>query len=95
LQKDDWLYPLAAIFGSSVGTALLLAIIVEVTGRVVLLIPAAIKKIKEEAKEEEREDQRKRRAEAYRRFGVEVDGVRMLPDTPEVEEFLSGTSEKS
>jgi hypothetical protein len=42
-----------------------------------------------------REDQRKREEEAYRRFGVEVDGVRMLPDTPEVEEFLSGTSEKS
>jgi hypothetical protein len=47
------------------------------------------------ARDKEREDQRKRRAEAYRRFGVEVDGVRMLPDTPEVEEFLSGTSEKS
>jgi hypothetical protein len=90
LQKDDWLYPLAAIFGSSVGTALLLAIIVEVTGRVVLLIPAAIKKIKEE----EREDQRKRMAEALRRFGVEKDGVTTLTITPEILKFLSGTSEK-
>ena len=26
-----------------------------------------------------------RRAEALERFGVEVDGVRMLPDTPEVQ----------
>ena len=95
MQKDDWLYPLAAIFGSSVGTALLLAIIVEVTGRVVLLIPAAIKKIKEEAKEEEREDQRKRMAEALRRFGVEKDGVTTLTITPEILKFLSGTSEKS
>jgi uncharacterized protein (DUF58 family) len=111
LQKDDWLYPLAAIFGVSLGAALLVAIMVEVTGKMVLLIPAAVKKIRNEGveegieigREEGREigreetlgDQRKRRAEAYRRFGVEVDGVRMLPDTPEVEEFLSGTSEKS
>lgn len=34
------------------------------------------------------EGQRARRREAYDRFGVEVDGVRMLPDTPEVREFL-------
>ena len=34
------------------------------------------------------ERQRARRREAYSRFGVEVDGVRMLPDTPEVREFL-------
>ena len=32
--------------------------------------------------------QRARRREAMSRFGVEVDGVRMLPDTPEVREFL-------
>ena len=47
------------------------------------------------AREQVREDKLKRSAEAYRRFGVEVDGVHMLPDTPEVEDFLSGTSEKS
>ena len=34
------------------------------------------------------EQQRARRREAMTRFGVEVDGVRMLPDTPEVREFL-------
>lgn len=34
------------------------------------------------------ERQRARRREAMSRFGVEVDGVRMLPDTPEVREFL-------
>ena len=28
---------------------------------------------------------RARRAEALERFGVEVDGVKMLPDTPEVQ----------
>lgn len=43
-----------------------------------------------ERKAEERgeERQRARRREAMSRFGVEVDGVRMLPDTPEVREFL-------
>lgn len=34
------------------------------------------------------ERQRARRREAMSRFGVEVDGVRVLPDTPEVREFL-------
>ena len=34
------------------------------------------------------ERQRARRREAMSRFGVEVDGVRMLPDTREVREFL-------
>ena len=43
-----------------------------------------------ERKAEERgeERQRSRRREAMSRFGVEVNGVRMLPDTPEVREFL-------
>ena len=40
------------------------------------------------AREEGREEYRKRWDEAYARFGVEVDGVLMLPLTPEVERFL-------
>ncbi len=40
-----------------------------------------------------REEQRKRLREAYDRFGVEVNGVRALPDTPEVKEFLEGRDE--
>ena len=36
------------------------------------------------------EKQRTRRREAMLRFGVEVNGVRMLPDTPEVQRFLDG-----
>lgn len=40
------------------------------------------------AEERGREQQRARRREAMSRFGIEVDGVRMLPDTPEVREFL-------
>lgn len=36
------------------------------------------------------EEARSRRKEALSRFGVEVNGVRMLPDTPEVQRFLDG-----
>ena len=90
MQRDDWVFTLAAVYGASVGTALLVAIIAEVTGKVVLLIPAAVKKIMENG----REDQRKREEEAYRRFGVEKDGIITIKITPEVREFLSGTSEK-
>ena len=52
----------------------------------VLLIPQRIKELKNRG----RREQRKREAQAYQRFGVEVNGVRMLPDTPEVQRFLSG-----
>ena len=36
---------------------------------------------------------RSRRKEALARFGVEVNGVRMLPDTPEVQRFLDGETD--
>ena len=101
----DYIHILAAIFGASASIALLFAIAAEVTGRMVLLIPQAVKKIMEkgraegriegraegraEGRIEGRAEQRNRRAEAYRRFGVEVDGVKMLPMTPEVEDFLN------
>ena len=64
----------------------------------VLLIPTRVKKLKEEGREEglelgkaaERQAQLIRRKEALERFGIELNGVRMLPDTPEVDEFLTG-----
>ena len=31
--------------------------------------------------------------QALERFGVEVNGVRMLPDTPEVQKFLDGEAD--
>ena len=40
--------------------------------------------------EQERERRRKREEEARAKFGFEVDGVLMLPQTPEVERFLAG-----
>ena len=46
-----------------------------------------------EGRAKEQEAQRIRREEAYRRFGVEVDGIRSLPDTQEVRDFLAGKGE--
>ena len=48
----------------------------------------------EEGRKTEREERAKREREAYQRFGVVVDGVRMLPDTDEVRRFLAGESEE-
>ena len=45
---NETLYLLASIFGVSAGVALLVAILTEVTVRMALLIPDAIKKIKKE-----------------------------------------------
>ncbi len=89
VRDGDGIYLLAAIFGVSVGIALLAAISVEVTGRMVLLIPRAWNKLKEDSRREGREESSERLKEAYERFGIEVDGVLTLPRTPEVERFLA------
>ena len=56
LLQNDSVYLLAAIFGTAVGIALAVAIILEVSGRMVLLIPAAVRKIKAQGREEGREE---------------------------------------
>ena len=89
LWQDD-VYLLAAVLGAAAGVALLTAIILEVLGRMVLLIPKAWNR----AKREGRAEQRKLTEEAYKRFGIEVDGVLVLPRTPEVERFLAGEPEE-
>ena len=43
---------------------------------------------RKEGREEERKQRRKREAAAYEKFGIEVNGVLMLPRTPEVQQFL-------
>lgn len=88
--SGDWLTLVAAIFGVAGGASLTFAIVVELGGRMVLLIPDAIRKIKEAGRKEQREAQQKRRKQAYERFGVEVNGVVMLPQSPEIEAFLNG-----
>lgn len=67
-----------------------------------LLIPRVVQKIKAagyaqglaEARAARRATWRARFAEAYRRFGIDVDGVRGLPDTQEVRDFLDGKDPK-
>ena len=46
--------------------------------------------VTDRVREQLREQAHARRQEALARFGVEVNGVRMLPDTPEVQRFLDG-----
>ena len=53
-QGDSRIYVLAAIFGVAAGSASAFAIIVEVGGRMVLLIPAAVKKLKEQGRQQGR-----------------------------------------
>ena len=55
---DEAIFLLAAIFGVSVGTALLSAIILEGIGYMVLLIPDRIRKLKAEGREEGRQEGR-------------------------------------
>ena len=51
-QGDKAVYPLSAIFSTAAGAASAFAIVVEVGGRLVLLIPAAVKKLKDEGRKE-------------------------------------------
>ena len=81
LLQDDSIYLLAAIFGTAVGIALAVAIILEVSGRMVLLIPATVKKIKAqghaegkvEGHGEGREEERERISAALAEHGVPED----------------------
>ncbi len=57
-----------------------------------LLIPRTVRAILKRGRAEGREAQHRRLREAYERFGIDVDGVRALPNTPEVKEFLWGDS---
>ena len=91
-RVDSLLPQLANVITVSAGTALLAAILKEVAWFMVLAA-MKIKEWKEEARQEERKKQRQREEEAYARFGVEVNGVLMLPRTPEVERFLAGDSD--
>ena len=56
-----------------------------------LLIPKAAKDLIDKG----RAERDARYEEAYRRFGVEVDGIVALPRTPEVQAFLGDDSKES
>ncbi len=76
LTAHDGILWLAAIFGVSAGSALLVAIFLEVMGRMVLLIPAAWKKIKDqgikEGRAEGRAEERQRILDAVEQLGDQV-----------------------
>ena len=73
LRWDDvsYVFLLAAIFGTSAGLAATVAMFVEVIGTVVLLIPARVKKLRDEGRQEER---RQWRAWNERRVAAEREG---------------------
>ena len=73
LLQDDSIYLLAAIFGTALGIALAVAIILEVSGRMVLLIPATVKKIMARGRVEGRDAERERIGAALAKHGVPED----------------------
>ena len=95
-RLDSLMPRLADAITASAGTALMALILKEGVWYMVLAA-MKIKQWKEEGRKEGREEgtenQRKLEEEAYARFGIEVNGVLMLPKTPEVERFLAGDSD--
>ena len=91
---SDELYSLVAVLALAAGAALLVAIIVEVIGRMVLLIPAEIKRLKEEGRKEGRREgrreERQRIVEALRQMGEREDGTVQITLTPELFKLLMG-----
>ena len=96
-QGKDELFALVAIFALAAGLALLVAIIMEVLGRMVLLIPAEIKRLREQGRkqgrEEGRREERRRIVEALRQAGEREDGSVHITLTPEVMKLLMGDAD--
>ena len=87
--KDE-LYALVAVFALAAGIALLAAILLEVIGRMVLLIPAEIKRLKELGRKEGLEEGRTvGRVEERQRI---LDEVAQLGDQvpPEILKIVQG-----
>ena len=100
-RLDNLLPDMAIITTVSAGVALLATIIKEAVWYMVLA-GMKIKQLREEGRKEgveqgierERKRRRKREEEARAKFGFEVEGVLVLPQTPEVERFLAGEDEQ-
>ena len=100
-RLDNLLPDLGIITTVSAGVALLATIIKEAVWNMVLA-GIKIRQWKEEGRkqgieqgiERERKRRRKRDEEARAKFGIEVDGVLVLPQTPEVERFLAGEDDE-
>lgn len=92
--KDARLFLLAGIVGLSAGTALMSVIIVEVTGRMVLLIPAAWRKAKAEGRAEGRTEEHDRVQSIITQFGQVDPDTGTLTLGPEAQEQLLNGSGK-
>ena len=91
---DSWPETVTSI-GQGVASAIAVVVTILASVEVIMLFSEKYKARRfEEGKLAGRQDQLDRLTEAYERFGIVVDGVQMLPRTPEVEEFLSGTSDR-
>ena len=107
VMQNDSVYLLAAIFGTAAGIALGVAILLEVGGRMVLLIPAAVKKIKaeghkeghkegrEEGRKEGRNEERQRIRAALDNLVAPADGQPVLLTPEEVKKILQDEAERS
>ena len=94
LLQDDSIYLLAAIFGAAAGTALATAIILEVSGRMVLLIPATVRKIKAQGRVEGRLEERDRINAAFAEHGIhEGDEGPIVLDRAEFRKIMSGDAQ--
>ena len=95
-RLENLLPDLAIVTTVSAGVALLTTILKEAVLYMVLA-GMKIRQLKaegrEEGRKEERDRRRKREEKARAKFGVEVNGVLMLPQTPEVQRFLDGEDE--
>ena len=88
-DKISRLYVMAAVVGLAAGLALLVVVILEVTGRMVLLIPAAWRKAKKEGRDAERERVRAIMAQ----YGQEDPETGAIVLSREARERLSNGSE--
>ena len=70
-DKLSRLYTMAAVVGLAAGLAFLVVVILEVTGRMVLLIPAAWRKAKSVGRREGREAERERVQDIIAQYGQE------------------------
>ena len=103
VMQDDSIYLLAAIFGTAAGIALGIAISLEVGGRMVLLIPAAVKKLKAEGRKEGRKvghkegrkEERQRTRAVLANLAAQSDGQPVLLTPEEVMKILQDEEDRN
>ena len=84
---------LALVMGVSAGLASLLAVIIELGGRTLLLIPKAVNALLDRGREEAKREQRQRMERILEVWGSRKDGATVLTITPEVLAYLAGQTD--